>query len=46
MLRDGKFDGCRGSKKKLALTTGAEKAFKTLRQIFPGELGLIFFDPD
>ena len=46
MLQVGKFDGRKGSKKKLAWTTEAEEAFDKLKERLLGQLGLFFADPD
>ena len=46
MPRVGKFDGRKGSKKKLARTTEAEEAFETLKRTFFGKLGLFLINPD
>ena len=43
MLRVGKFDERKGSKKKLAWTTGADEAFETLKRTLLGKLGSILF---
>ena len=42
----GKFDGRKGSKKKLAWTPEAEDAFSRLKERLLGQLGLFFVDPD
>ena len=46
MLQVGKFDGRKGSKKKLAWTTEAEEAFDKLKERLLGQLGLFLVDPD
>ena len=46
MLQVQKFDGRKGSKKKLAWTTEADEAFETLKRTFLGELGLFLISPD
>ena len=46
MLQVGKFDGQKGSKKKLAWTTEAEEAFDKLKEQLLGQLGLFLVDPD
>ena len=46
MLQVGKFDGRKGSKKKLAWTPEAEDAFSRLKERLPGQLGLFVVDPD
>ena len=46
MLRVGKFDGRKGSKKKLAWTPEAEDAFNSLKEQLLGQLGLFLVDPD
>ena len=46
MLQVGKFDGCKGSKEKLAWITDAEEAFNKLKARLLGHLGLFFVDPD
>ena len=46
MLQVGKFDGRKGSKKKLAWTPEAEDAFSRLKERFLGQLGLFLVDPD
>ena len=46
MLQLGKFDGRKGSKKKLAWTPEAEDAFSRLKERLPGQLGLFLVDPD
>ena len=46
ILQVGKFDGRKGSKKKLALTTKAVKAFQTLKETLLGKLGLFLIIPD
>ena len=46
MLQLGKFDGRKGSKKKLAWTTEAEEAFDKWRERLLGQLGLFLVDPD
>ena len=46
MLQVGKFDGRKGSKKKLAWTPEAEDAFNSLKERLPGQLGLFLVDPD
>ena len=46
MLQVGKFDGRKGSNKKLAWTTEAEKAFETLKRTLLGKLGLFLINPD
>ena len=40
MLQFGMFDGLNGSKKKLAWTTDAQKAFETLKRTLQEKLGL------
>ena len=45
MLQVGKFDGRKGSKKKLAWTPGAEDAFNSLQERLLGQLGLFLVDP-
>ena len=45
-LQVGKFDGRKGSKKKLAWTPEAEDAFSRLREPLLGQLGLFLVDPD
>ena len=42
----GKFDGRKGSKKKLAWTPEAEDAFSRLKKRLLGQLGLFLVDPD
>ena len=42
----GKFDGRKGSKKKLAWTPEAEDAFSRLKERLLGQLGLFLVDPD
>ena len=42
----GKFDGRKGSKKKLAWTTEAEEAFDKLKEQLLGQLGLFLVHPD
>ena len=42
----GKFDGRKGSKKKLAWTPEAEDAFNRLKERLLGQLGLFLVDPD
>ena len=46
MLQVGKFDGRKGSKKKLAWTPEAENAFSRLKERLLGQLGLFLVDPD
>ena len=46
MLQVGKFNGRKGSKKKLAWTTEAEEAFDKLKERLLGQLGLFWVDPD
>ena len=46
MLQVGKFDGRKGSKKKLALTPEAEDAFSRLKERLLGQLGLFLVDLD
>ena len=46
MLQVGKFDGRKGSKKKLAWTPEAEDAFNRLKERLLGQLGLFLVDPD
>ena len=46
MLQVGKFDGRKGSKKKLAWTPEAEDAFSRLKERLRGQLGLFLVDPD
>ena len=46
MQQVGKFDGRRGSKKKLAWTPEAEDVFSCLKEQLLGELGLFLVDPD
>ena len=46
MLQVGKFNGRKGSKKKLAWTTAAEEAFDKLKERLLGQLGLFLVDPD
>ena len=46
MLQVGKFDGRKGSKKKLAWTPEAEDAFNCLKERLLGQLGLFLVDPD
>ena len=46
MLQVGKFDGRKGSKKKLAWTPEAEDAFSCLKERLLGQLGLFLVDPD
>ena len=46
MLQVGKFDGRKGSKKKLAWTPEAEDAFSRLKERLLGHLGLFLVDPD
>ena len=46
MLQVGKFDGRKGSKKKLACTPDAEDAFSRLKERLLGQLGLFLVDPD
>ena len=45
MLQVGKFDGRKGSKKKLAWTPEAEDAFSRLKERRLGQLGLFLVDP-
>ena len=42
----GKFDGRKGSKKKLAWTPEAEDAFSRLKERLHGQLGLFLVDPN
>ena len=46
MLQVGKFDGRKGSKKKLAWTLEAEDAFSRLKERLLGQLGLLLVDPN
>ena len=46
MLQVGKFDGRKGSKRKLAWTPEAEDAFNRLKERLLGQLGLFLVDPD
>ena len=46
MLQVGKFDGRKGSKKKLAWTPEAEDGFGRLKRRLLGQLGLFLVDPD
>ena len=46
MLQVGKFDGRKGSKKKLAWTPEAEDAFSRLKERLLGQLGLFLVDAD
>ena len=46
MLQVGKFDGRKGSKKKLAWTPEAEDAFHRLKERLLGQFGLFLVDPD
>ena len=46
MLQVGKFDGQKGSKKKLAWTPETEDAFSRLKGRLLGQLGLFLVDPD
>ena len=46
MLQVGKFNGRKGSKKKLARTPEAEDAFSCLKERLLGQLGLFLVDPD
>ena len=46
MLQVGKFDGRKGSKKKLAWTPEAKDAFSRLKERLLGQLGLFLVDPD
>ena len=46
MLQVGKFDGRKGSKKKLAWTPEAEDPFNRLKERLLGQLGLFLVDPD
>ena len=46
MLQVGKFDGRKGSKKKLAWTPEAEDAFSRLKERHLGQLRLFLVDPD
>ena len=46
MLQVGKFDACKGSKKKLAWTPEAEDAFDRLKESLLGRSGLFLVDPD
>ena len=46
MLQVGKFDGPKGSKKKLAWTPEAEDVFSRLEERLLGQLGLFLVDPN
>ena len=46
MLQVGRFDGCKGSKKKFTWTTEAEEAFHKLKERLLGQLGLFLVDRD
>ena len=46
MLQSGKFDGRKGSKKKLAWTHEAEDAFSRPKERLLAQLGLFLVDPD
>ena len=46
MLQVGKFDGRKGSKKKLAWAREAEEAFDKLKEPLSGQLGLLLVDQD
>ena len=46
MLQVGKFDGRKGSKKKLAWTRKAEEAFETVKRTLLGKLGLFLITTD
>ena len=46
MLQVGKFDGRKGSKKKLGWTPEAKDAFSRLKERLLGQLGLFFPDPN
>ena len=46
MLQVRKFDGYKGSKKKLAWTTEAEEAFETLKRTVLENMGLFLINPD
>ena len=46
MLQVGKFDGRKGSRKKLAWTPEAKDAFGCLKKRLLGQLGLFLVDPD
>ena len=46
MLQVGKFDGRKGSKKKLAWTPEAQDSFSRLRELLLGQLKLFLVDPD
>ena len=46
MLQVGKFDGRKGSKKKLAWTPEDENAFSRLKERLLGQLGLFLVDPN
>ena len=46
MLQVGKFDGRKGSKKKLVWTPEAEDAFSRLKERLLGQLGLFLVDPN
>ena len=46
MLQVGKFDGRKGSKKKLVWTPEAEDAFSRLKERLLGQLGQFLVDPD
>ena len=46
MLQVGKFDGRKGSKKKMAWTTEAEEAFDKLKERLLGQSGLFLVHPD
>ena len=46
MLQVGKFDGRKGSKRKVACTPEAKDAFSRLKERLLGQLGLFLVDPD
>ena len=46
MLQVGKFDGRKGSKKKLAWTMAEEEACEMLKRILLGKLGLFLINLD
>ena len=46
MLLVGNFNGCKGSKKKLAWTTPAEEVFDKLKEQLLGQLGLFLVYPE
>ena len=46
MPQVGKFDGRKGSKKKLAWTMEVEEAFNKLKERLLGQLGIFLMDPD